>query len=189
MDLLGTVALRPRASSPRSKVERRTPSGALETAINRTSRASRMASGRASGAGRLGRSLNATVPLLHIAGDRRTPPTRRSTKATPTATYPWSAHARAFTVHISSRRGRYSCAAHEKTILLRVAIRASASTLVSCSFESRTTGRTTNAQLRAAYVSSLVPSAGLPKDGTWCDQRFSTGTLVIEAGFNLSLID
>jgi hypothetical protein len=34
-----------------------------------------------------------------------------------------------------------------------------------------------------------VPPAGLPKDGTWCDQRFSTGTLVIEAGFDLSLID
>jgi site-specific DNA recombinase len=35
----------------------------------------------------------------------------------------------------------------------------------------------------------VVPPAGLPKDGTWCDQRFSTGTLVIEAGFDLSLID
>jgi hypothetical protein len=35
----------------------------------------------------------------------------------------------------------------------------------------------------------VVPPAGLPKDGTWCDQRFSTGTLVIEAGLDLSLID
>jgi hypothetical protein len=35
----------------------------------------------------------------------------------------------------------------------------------------------------------VVPPAGSPKDGTWCDQRFSTGTLVIEAGFDLSLID
>ena len=39
------------------------------------------------------------------------------------------------------------------------------------------------------FWSMVVPPAGLPKDGTWCDQRFSTGTLVIEAGFNLSLID
>jgi hypothetical protein len=29
------------------------------------------------------------------------------------------------------------------------------------------------------------PPAGLPKDGTWCDQRFSMGCLVVEAGFGL----
>ena len=30
-----------------------------------------------------------------------------------------------------------------------------------------------------------VPPAGLPKDGTWCDQRFSMGCLVVEASFGL----
>jgi hypothetical protein len=35
-----------------------------------------------------GLSLKSVKRLLHIAGVRRTPATRRSTKATPTATYP-----------------------------------------------------------------------------------------------------
>ena len=76
---------------------------------------------------------------------------------------------------------------HE-AILLGVPIRASPSTLVTHG-SSRTNARTTNWQLKPLGCFDLVPPAGLPKDGTWCDQRFSTGTLVIEAGFNLSLID
>jgi hypothetical protein len=35
-----------------------------------------------------GLSLRSVKRLLHIAGVRRAPPTRRSTKTTPTATYP-----------------------------------------------------------------------------------------------------
>ncbi len=36
------------------------------------------------------------------------------------------------------------------------------------------------------YRSPQVPPAGLHKDGTGVDQRFSWGTLTIEAGFGYS---
>jgi hypothetical protein len=36
---------------------------------------------------------------------------------------------------------------------------------------------------------AFVPEAGSPKDGTWCDQRFYTGRLVVEAGYGLSASD
>jgi hypothetical protein len=38
-------------------------------------------------------------------------------------------------------------------------------------------------------IEPVALRAGIPKDGTWCDQQLSTDTLVIEAGFDLSLID
>jgi hypothetical protein len=58
----GTIALRRRASSPCTKQEGKTPQAPWKTPINRTSEGLSLASGRASGAGPVSRSLNATVP-------------------------------------------------------------------------------------------------------------------------------
>jgi len=63
--IYGTVALRRRASSPCTKQEGKTPQAPWKTPINRTSEGLSLASGRASGAGPVSRSLNATVPFPH----------------------------------------------------------------------------------------------------------------------------
>jgi hypothetical protein len=35
-------------------------------------------------------------------------------------------------------------------------------------------------------ITIMVPPAGLPKDGTRAEQRFSAGTLVVQRGFDVA---